>query len=153
MRRRRIFAVGMVVISILLMLVIPFSTEVSPEWEVQFMDQVGTPVSGVGVEQVCYHYTYSFENLCSAESDSIQTSDEVGKVRFPRRIVRLPLVYRFVRGVFAYLTLIAHGSVGTDSYLIVIVPNEYQSLGALLTNEGAGSVQVVTLKRDAVQVD
>jgi hypothetical protein len=117
--------------AIFVLSLIPFRTTIVREWEIQFVDEGGNPIPGVHVEEVCQHYTFSEHNICADYPDSRQISDFDGKVRFSAKSISLNAISRIFRAAFFYLTLIAHGSVGIDAYLIVSAPAGYDSEGLI----------------------
>lgn len=126
--KRNLIVLGLL---ILVLSLIPFPTTVVPDWEIRFVDENGSPVSGVNVEEVCQHYTFTEANVCAQYPDARQTTGADGFVRFSRKPIWLSAISRIFRSAFFHLTLLAHGSVGIEAYLVISVPMEYESIGLI----------------------
>lgn len=115
--RRRIIIVA-VVIAVFLFFV-PFPTELVPEWKVRVVDEQNRPLRKVNVEQSWTNYTFGesgFDN---------KYTDENGFVVFPPRLLRTGAFSRVVYPPLAALTLLAHGSTGTDAHVRVFDKNYF----------------------------
>ena len=139
LRRRKLLALAL----ILLLSFVPFPTTIIPDWQLRFVDESGTPIPGVWARISCYHYSYGNENRCP--DDLGQTSDANGYVKFPGQSVWLGVLPRIALTAFAYLTLIAHGSVGISAYVVVSTPDGFRDLPPV---DYRSSPQVVTVKHE-----
>ena len=75
----------------LLLFLYPFQTETVPAWTVQFVDEVGTPVKDLTVEE---HWRNPRVEYRETRQSSL--TDNNGYVRFPRRMTRAPLIVRLI---------------------------------------------------------
>jgi hypothetical protein len=97
-----------------IVLLLPYSTTVVPEWKVRVVDQHGRPVAGVVVSESWQDYSLEGEGH---EEDRL--TDEAGYVTFPERKIWSPLGWRIIStGMAAFLTL-AHGSMGPHATVMV----------------------------------
>ncbi len=95
-------------------LLVPFPTTVVPEWKITVLDQTGKPFANWEVREYWQHY--------SLESDGHQDNrltDENGYVVFPERTIWSPLLWRIASTSLAALSVIAHGSMGIDAWVMV----------------------------------
>jgi len=105
------YLVVAVILLIIVLLFIPFETTVVPMWRLRVVDVNGNACSGMAVHSSWQHYSLELEPM--AHRDMRLTNPD-GYVEFPRRPITASLGIRIVNTTFAYLTLIAHGSVGPD---------------------------------------
>ncbi len=98
-------------------LFVPFPTQLVSEWKIKVVDHDGVPLVRVHVEQVCHQYTYSTRNYCGEAEDSRQVTDHLGTVHFSAKWIWLSLTSRTARGLYHFLRLPLHGSVGSSAYL------------------------------------
>jgi len=140
---------GVAIVSFLMIvtLFIPFETIVVPAWKIRFVDDTGVAVSGVYVEEVCQNYTFSEANICGEYQDSRQLTGNDGTVDFVPKSISLSAVSRAFRALFFYLTLLAHGSVGVDAYLLVTTPDGYESIDLVKYTPGQSPPNEVVIKR------
>jgi hypothetical protein len=113
------FPIRFVVLIVFLLVasLIPFPTTVVPEWKIRLVDRTGKPVAGAKVRQSWLHY--SLESRGHAED---RLTDENGYVVFPERKIWANAVYRVVSTLMAALSLLFHGSMGIDAWVLVISP-------------------------------
>jgi protocatechuate 3,4-dioxygenase beta subunit len=112
---KRIFVLG----GILGIFLIPFPTEVVPEYDLRIVDQNGIPLENASIEQACSNYTYSSRNICGEALDARQRTDENGVVRFSSKAIWMSLLSRMGRAAFHYLMTAFHGSLGLKSTLFI----------------------------------
>ncbi len=115
MNRSRRLAIIVVPLVILIGLFLPLPTTVVPEWTIRVVDQNGNPVAGSKVRQIWQHYTFE-----ETGHEEVRVTDQNGIVTFPRRVIARPILIRITYTAWAFVTLIAHGSMGPDAYLIGI---------------------------------
>lgn len=97
-----------IIAAIVLILLFPYKTVIVPEWKSKVIDENGNTLSEVRFRQNWHNYTYDIQGAEFSETD------EAGFIKFDERAFRLPLIYRVPRAFFAYLLLLAHGSVGNS---------------------------------------
>jgi len=111
--RRHVILTGTIIILLsLIILLVPFSTTVVPEWKVRVLNSQGKPVSGVRVRQTWKHYSLDLEPATNQEQE---WSDETGYVVFPKRTITKGLLHRAVLIVLTGLMTLAHGSTGVSA--------------------------------------
>ncbi len=97
------------ILAFILVLLIPFPTTIVPELKIRAVDENGNHLTSATFRQNWDHDSYDVHGV------EFRKSDENGYVIFPKRTFTAPLIYRIVRSALAYLLLLAHGGVGTDS--------------------------------------
>ncbi|MGD9561052.1 MAG: hypothetical protein AB7F88_02395 [Pyrinomonadaceae bacterium] len=113
--------IGVVIVAALLL--VPFPTQLSPDFTVKFMDDAGNPIRGMEVLRTCTHYTYyPIGSVCPEDWDNPRRTDDEGSVSFTANYVWYGAASRVVRTVFSYMMLIAHGSVGRSITLFPRAP-------------------------------
>jgi hypothetical protein len=118
-KRLRWLLVGLVVIVMVIML-IPFESTVVPAWRIRVIDENGRPYAGQRVRQLWKHYTLETE---AGQNIEDQLTDRDGYVSFPERTIKASLLRRVVLTIFSAVLILAHGSMGVDSS--VMVTGEY----------------------------
>ena len=111
----------LIVITIALILCIPYKTTIVPEWKIRAVDKQGKPIPHAGFRQSWYNYSYDISGW-----DFIN-GDDNGYVALPERSFYAPLIYRIPRSAIAYLMMFAHGSVGNDASLNAVWENKCSS--------------------------
>jgi hypothetical protein len=145
---RKYFWLAAVVIAALLF--VPFPTQLSPEFTIRFVDDLGNPISGMEVQRTCTHYTYdSIGWVCPEDWDNPKRTDENGNVSFTRNHVWYGAASRVVRTVLSYMMLIAHGSVGRSITLFPRTPAGIKS-SAWVDIDPDDPQKEVVLKRESV---
>ena len=104
----RYIVVGIVVLLIIVML-IPFESTIVPTWRLRVLDVNGNACPGMRVDSTWQHYSLELEPMAHRDT---RLTDSMGYVEFPRRPIAASLARRIINTAFAYMTLIAHGSVG-----------------------------------------
>jgi hypothetical protein len=122
-------------ILVIVPLFIPYETQVVPAWDFRTHDDEGRPLSGILIEQSCYHYTYYDQDLCAAYQDSRIRTNEQGTVSFPERTIRLSAGSRLAKSLVSYPLWFAHGSLGPSAYLSVHSSEDYEAPEQLMTWE------------------
>jgi hypothetical protein len=107
-------------ILLIILLFIPFPTQMIPEWRIQVVDENNRPLVNVRVQQIYNNYT--FWGCCSSRYDD-KISDEDGYAVFPRKYLWASSLSRIVYPPLASLMRLAHGSAGTYSYVRTIDDN------------------------------
>ncbi|MCZ2392017.1 MAG: hypothetical protein LC113_13195 [Acidobacteria bacterium] len=126
--RKRLIVPALIVIAGLLL--IPFPTQLSPDFTVRFVDDLGNPIRGMVVQRTCTHYTYnSLGSVCPDDWDNPKRTDDDGNVSFTANYVWYGAASRAVRTVVSYALLIAHGSVGRSITLFPRAPAGIKSSG------------------------
>lgn len=101
-------------LTVFLLALIPFPTELVPESRFQVVDTRNQPLSNVATEQEWKSYTFfnvgGFEDRCT---------DSQGIVVYPRRMLWASALSRVTFPVLAQIGTIIHGSAGTISYFQV----------------------------------
>lgn len=110
-------AVFLVILVIGLIGFVPFETVSTPRWRIQVVDSKGFPAENRRVVQFCENYTLSVDP-CSEASDRVLVTDKNGIVEFSERHVRMSLWSRVFYSVVNALLIFAHGSYGTDAYVL-----------------------------------
>ena len=111
-------------LTVFILALIPFPTELVPESRFQIVDTRNQPLAGVATEQEWKSYTFfnvgGFEERCT---------DSSGIVVYPRRMLWASAFSRITFPVLAQIGTIIHGRAGTISYFQVFDRNyisEYQ---------------------------
>lgn len=126
--RRKV--VGVAGVLIIALLFVPFPTQLSPDFTVRFVDDVGNPIAGMEVQRTCTHYTYdSLKHECPEDWDHPPKTDSDGKVSFSAKYVWYGVASRAMRAGFSYMMLIAHGSVGRSVVLFPRQPKGFKDVG------------------------
>ena len=93
-----------------LSLLVPFPTTVVPAWELQVIGPTGQPVSGVRVRE--HWQDYSVES--NGDQEDAQTDDQ-GHVRFPKRRVWAPALWRLLGPMLNTVMYGVHAGFGPHS--------------------------------------
>ena len=94
----------------LILLFVPFPSEMVPEWRMQFSDEAGLPSQYRVVEQSWKSYTYF-----AAEGYDRRCTDESGSVVFPKRYLWSGILARIASPLLARMMTLVHGSEGTTA--------------------------------------
>lgn len=113
------------IILLAIVLLVPFPTQVVPEWTLVVVDQDNAPYQDLLVRQYCYSYTLDVD-ACTVNYDL--RTNKSGVVTFPRRVIILPLILRIVFSARSLLRLIPHGSLGTTVYWSATGPQGFKTL-------------------------
>ena len=125
-RRKELIKPALIVIASLLL--IPFPTQLSPDFTVRFVDDLGNPIRGMEVQRTCTHYTYdSLGSVCPEDWDNPKKTDDNGTVSFTANYVWYGAASRAIRTIFSHAMLIAHGSVGKSITLFPWPPEGIKS--------------------------
>jgi hypothetical protein len=147
-RRKKLIVPALIVIAGLLL--IPFPTQLSPDFTVRFVDDAGNPIRGMKVQRTCTHYTYDSSGwVCPEDWNDPKRTDENGNVSFTANYVWYGAASRVVRTVFSYALLIAHGSVGRDITLFPGTPEGFAGSSVIDIDPDNPQKEVV-LKRQSV---
>lgn len=134
---------------VLTAIVIPFPTQLSPQFTVRFVDEGGNPIRGMEVQRTCIHYTYDpIGSVCPEDSDNPRTTNDNGIISFTASYVWYGAASRVVRTGFSYMLLIAHGSVGKDITLFPRAPAGVSSVPVVIDPDNPQTE--VVLKRERV---
>jgi hypothetical protein len=114
-----------IVIGIVLLCLVPFPSRMVPEWTMTVVDDDGSHLVGIQVEESWKHYTYF-----SAEGFELRRSDENGVVRFPPRFLWASALSRLFSPPLAELGKLAHGSAGLSINARVWDPEKKYSSGS-----------------------
>jgi hypothetical protein len=82
------------------------------------VNEEGVPYSGELVQQECRDYTLDVNPCSYAPDDTYGFTDENGYVEFSEKSFSLSIASRILRTIKSYSLIIAHGSVGTQVYLM-----------------------------------
>lgn len=132
-------AVSRLTVLVLLIVVLfyPFETTVVPEWKIRIVDESGTPVKGVVVNQGWRHHSIEIRR-----QEQRLIADDEGYVTFPRRTVRAGLLVRAVGSMVAAIN--PHGRSGP--YAFIDVPGSYSGTSAEYS-PGKPIPTVITVRR------
>lgn len=97
------------------LLLYPFETTVVPEWKVRVVDESGNSMIGMAVKEGWEH-----SSIESHRHEQDLTTDNEGRVTFPRRTIRANLLWR--TGGAAVVTVIPHQQSGPHFFLDVQGP-------------------------------
>jgi len=101
-------------VCVLVLLPVPFDTELVPEWRLKVVGGNGTTLSNITVEESWEHYAYPESRFPTAKGYELKRSDENGVVVFPKRMLRASIGSRIVFPILARVGQLAHGSAGLD---------------------------------------
>ena len=94
----------------LILLFVPFPSQMVPEWRIQFRDEAGLPTQRRVVEQSWKSYTYF-----AAGGYDQRCTDEDGSVVFPQRYLWSGIFARIASPILANVMTLAHGGEGTTA--------------------------------------
>jgi hypothetical protein len=115
-RRKQIVAA---IIAALVLFLIPFPTELIPEWKLRVVDENNQPLANVKVVQSWKNYTFGDHGFDNGYAD------ENGFVVFPQKQLWASAFSRIVYPPLVALALLAHGSAGTDVSVQVFDKNYF----------------------------
>ena len=122
--------VWLAVLAVAALLLVPFPTQLSPDFTIRFVDDAGNPIRGMEVQRSCMHYTYdSIGSVCPEDWDNPKRTDNDGNIDFAATYVWYGGASRVVRTVFSHILLIAHGSVGKRVTLFPDEPEGFKRNG------------------------
>jgi len=101
---------GLAGVAFLAALLIPFSYQVCPRWDVSVVDASGQPLPGMTVR--LNYQDYSVENV---HHEVDQISDSQGKASFPGQWASRPLAWRGAGAVLSAFSHGVHASIGRHS--------------------------------------
>lgn len=97
----------LVIVMVIVLLLIPFPTEMVPEWKLRVVDREGNALAGVQIEEAWTNYSYFGQHAYE-----LRRSDKSGEVIFPRRMLWAGAIQRVSGIVISNVMIIAHGSKG-----------------------------------------
>ncbi len=109
-----------VIIFLIILFLIPFPTEMVPEWKIQIVDKNNKSLPEVKVRQITDNYT--FWGCCDSSYDE-KISDSNGYAVFPAKYLWASSFSRIVYPPIANIMLLAHGSAGAYSSVWIIDKN------------------------------
>jgi len=95
-------------LTVLVLALIPFPTELIPELRLQVVDAKNRPLTGVNTEQNWKNYTFFW-----TEGFKEECTDDDGVIIFPRRTLWASAFSRIFFPVLAEFGTLQHGSTGT----------------------------------------
>jgi hypothetical protein len=101
--------------SVLAVLLYPFETTVVPEWKVRVVDESGNLMIGMAVKEGWEH-----SSIESHRHEQDLTTDDEGRVTFPRRTIRANLLWRV--GGAAVVAIVPHQQSGPHFFLYALGP-------------------------------
>ena len=117
--RKKRFGLAISGVLLAVLLLYPFETTVVPEWKVRVVDESGNSMIGMAVKEGWEH-----SSIESHRHEQDLTTDNEGRVTFPRRTIRANLLWRIVGR--AVVAVIPHAQSGPHFFLDVQGP--YSSL-------------------------
>ena len=108
----------------ILLLFMPFPTQMVPKWKLLVVDEQGQPLANVKVEQSWEHYSF-----IGVKGFDERRSDENGYVMFPQRLLWAGLISRIVSPILAEIGTLVHGSTGLSIDARVFDQKRYYSGG------------------------
>jgi hypothetical protein len=94
-------------------LLVPYPTQVVPEWRIRVVDLNGAPVFREPVMEIWQHYS-----LESVSHEEERLTDGDGYVIFPERTIWRPLLARVLFTSCAAVSTLAHGSMGVHAWVM-----------------------------------
>jgi hypothetical protein len=85
------YALGLVLLLLLLVLIYPFQTTIVPHWRFLVVDDHGSPVRAMNVTEHWRHYLLESEG-----HEEIARTEDDGQVNFPARTIRASLLHRMM---------------------------------------------------------
>jgi len=104
-----------IILIVLAVLLIPFPTKTIPTWKIRIVDTIGSPCKDREVETSWGHYT--IDVLGNAYHHDSQNTDAEGYVEFPTRYIWVPLLWRLIAPLFAFVLNAMHGGSGIHAII------------------------------------
>jgi len=107
-----------IAVLVFILLLFPFEKIVAPAANIQILGVNGAPAPGLLVEQRWADYSLSNE-----VATEYKKTDAAGRIWFPKRTRRVPLIWRFLSLILVPLKGAFHMSAGRYSTIIVYGPD------------------------------